>query len=247
MGLYHSPKIITDGLVVHFDANNPKSYPGSGNTLYNMTNNSANGTATTITTAQSTPGTVIDYNSSTAITCTFSPNIPKYTWSISYIGRGTGLPASNYRVIFRLNNVDGGGAGYLFYADSRTVAAPYILHYQRDYHISSWDTQSVVAQANYLTGSPATAGPWYVIDTVYRTNGVGSPQPAEWETWVNGQSVGVRTVTKNISPYGDIDELVLNASGSHAFELQNFRLYNRSLTEAEVKQNFNAVRGRLGL
>lgn len=247
MGLYHSPRIVTDGLVFHADANNIKSYPGSGNTIYDLSSQNNNGTATTITTVESAPGTVIDYNSSTAITATFSPFINKYTWSVSYMMRGTGLPSSNYRVIFRLNNEDGGGSGYVFYADTREVTGPYILHYQRDYHLSSWDTQSVVSQANYLQGSPAGPSNWFHIDLVYRTSGVGSPQPSEWESWVNGQSVGVRTSTKNISPFGDIDELVLNASGSNAVELQSFKFYNRSLSEAEVKQNYNAMRGRLGL
>jgi hypothetical protein len=241
MGLNHSPRIVTNGLVVCFDANNPKSYPGTGNTLYNLVN-SNNGNATTITTAEAAPGTVIDYNSSTSIDVTF-PAINKYTWSVSYLARGTGIPSSNYRVIFRLD--DSADVGYLFYADTRTTALPYILHYQKDYHISSWNTQSVVANADFLVGSPATAGPWYMIDTVHRTTGAGSPQPTEWETWVNGASIGTVTNTKNLSNYTDIDQLRLNASGGNAFQLQHFKLYNRSLSEAEVKQNYYAMKGRM--
>ena len=243
MGAFAGPEIVNDGLVLHLDANNLKSYPGSGNTIYDLVQ-SNDGTATTITTAASALGTVIDYNTSTAIICTFTA-FDKYSWSISYIARGTGIPSSNYRGIWRLNPSDDLG-GYVFYADTRETTAPYILHYQKDYHISSWNTQQVVSAANYLTGSPATAGPWYIVDTVYRTTGVGSPQPAEWETWVNGQSVGTVTITKNISNFADIDELSLNSSGSNSVELQHFKLYNRSLSEAEVKQNYNAVRGRLG-
>jgi hypothetical protein len=36
MGLAHSPRIVTDGLVVALDAGNTKSYPGSGSTLYDL-------------------------------------------------------------------------------------------------------------------------------------------------------------------------------------------------------------------
>ena len=32
MGLFHSPKIATDGLILNLDAGNTKSYPGSGTT-----------------------------------------------------------------------------------------------------------------------------------------------------------------------------------------------------------------------
>jgi hypothetical protein len=36
MALFHSPRIVTDGLVLYLDAANPKSYPGSGTTWYNL-------------------------------------------------------------------------------------------------------------------------------------------------------------------------------------------------------------------
>ena len=44
MGLAHSPSIITDGLKVCFDAANPKSYPGSGTTWYDLSGNDNHGT-----------------------------------------------------------------------------------------------------------------------------------------------------------------------------------------------------------
>jgi hypothetical protein len=37
MAFYHSPRIVTDGLIAYFDALNPKSYPGSGTLLYDLT------------------------------------------------------------------------------------------------------------------------------------------------------------------------------------------------------------------
>lgn len=44
MALYHSPQISLDGLVLCLDAANPKSYPGSGNTLFDLSGNGNNGT-----------------------------------------------------------------------------------------------------------------------------------------------------------------------------------------------------------
>jgi hypothetical protein len=44
MGINYSPKIVTDGLVLCLDAANPLSYPGSGNTWYDLSGNGNNGT-----------------------------------------------------------------------------------------------------------------------------------------------------------------------------------------------------------
>ena len=44
MGLAHSPSIVTNGLKVCFDAANPKSYPGSGTTWYDLSGNDNHGT-----------------------------------------------------------------------------------------------------------------------------------------------------------------------------------------------------------
>lgn len=40
MGLNHSPRIVTDGLVMCVDAANTKSYPGSGTTWFDLSGNS---------------------------------------------------------------------------------------------------------------------------------------------------------------------------------------------------------------
>ena len=44
MGLSHSPSIVTDGLDFYVDPNNTRSYPGFGNTVYNIANSSIGAT-----------------------------------------------------------------------------------------------------------------------------------------------------------------------------------------------------------
>ena len=39
MSLRHSPRLVTDKLVVCFDSLNPTSYPGSGSTWYDLSGN----------------------------------------------------------------------------------------------------------------------------------------------------------------------------------------------------------------
>ena len=39
MAFHYSPKLVTDGLVLALDASNPKSYPGTGTTWYDLSGN----------------------------------------------------------------------------------------------------------------------------------------------------------------------------------------------------------------
>ena len=43
MAFSHSPKIVTDGLVLSLDAGNVKSYPGTGATWFDKSGNNSNG------------------------------------------------------------------------------------------------------------------------------------------------------------------------------------------------------------
>jgi len=49
MAFHYSPKTVTDGLVLLLDVGNPKSYPGSGTTWYDLSGNGNDGTITNAT------------------------------------------------------------------------------------------------------------------------------------------------------------------------------------------------------
>ena len=46
MGTFYNPKIVTDGLILHLDAGNRKSYPGTGSVWYDLKKSGRNGTIT---------------------------------------------------------------------------------------------------------------------------------------------------------------------------------------------------------
>jgi hypothetical protein len=69
MSLQHSPKIVTNGLVLALDAANTKSYPGSGTVWTDLSGNNNNFTLTA-TTFSSNFGGEIQTNSATPITNT---------------------------------------------------------------------------------------------------------------------------------------------------------------------------------
>jgi hypothetical protein len=49
MGLFHSPSIVTDGLIALHDAGNIKSYPGSGTAVTDISSGNNNGTMNGVT------------------------------------------------------------------------------------------------------------------------------------------------------------------------------------------------------
>ena len=177
----------------------------------------------------STPGTVIDYNTSGVITCTF-PAINKYAFTFSYTGRGTGIPSSNYREIFFL--FDTNNIGY-YVGDTREVATPSILHYVKDYTLNSWATAQALSNADYLLYG------WNHFDLVVDN--------LTFTCYKNGVFQSTTTVTQALSSYTNINKLVLNGSGSNSFQIQSAKLYNKVLTADQVLQNFNATRGRYGI
>jgi hypothetical protein len=56
MALSHSPRIVTDGLVLCLDAANKRSYPGAGTTWTDLSSSKANGTLVNMTNNFSTDG-----------------------------------------------------------------------------------------------------------------------------------------------------------------------------------------------
>lgn len=58
MATYYTPKIVTDGLMMYWDIANKKSYPGSGNTIYDLCG-TYNGTISGGATFSGTSGGVI--------------------------------------------------------------------------------------------------------------------------------------------------------------------------------------------
>jgi len=72
MGLAHSPKIVTDGLVLCLDAADIKSYPGTGTTWKDRSGNGNNGTLTNGPIFDSANGGSIDFDGTNDISLTTS-------------------------------------------------------------------------------------------------------------------------------------------------------------------------------
>jgi len=233
MAVNYNPSIATNGLVVCLDADNPKSYPGTGNTLFNVSGTTANGTATTITTADlSVIGQVLNYNTSTAVTSTFASPINHESWSLIYWLRSTGLTSSNYRGVIQLIEPNA-PFGYFFNVDTRETTNSYILAYQKNFLVDDWLVYG------YMTAAQWAAQGWWCLG-VSHNYGV-------FKFYTNGALANTQTQTRNVAGYGDLTSMRLNYSTGNTVYLGPVQFYQTVLSDQQFNQNFQALRGRFGI
>ena len=156
MALAHNPKIVTDGLVMYVDAANQKSYPGSGNTWYDLTKNGHNITlGSTVTHVSSVGGGVLN----------FPENADGY-------GRNTSLNLStsdNTIITFSRKNSVGN--------DGRVITA-----YNNNWLLGHHDTTYGDYYANgwvYSPGSPSSDTTWRMF------TGTGNVSTDVWQLYIN--------------------------------------------------------------
>ena len=116
--MYTGPKIVENGLVLYLDAGNPKSYPGTGSTWYDRTQNGNNGTLVNGPTFNSGNGgnlvfDGVDDNVQTPLNilgCNNTTQIVWYKWSLinqtgvmTYIGN-TNINGMGFYVNSGANN-----------------------------------------------------------------------------------------------------------------------------------------------
>ena len=238
MGLAHSPKIITDGLVLALDAGNTKSYPGSGTTWYDLSGKEHNFTATTISTvSDATAGTVYDHDNSTVATLNITPNINHEVWSVMFWVRSTGTTPNNYRSILALDDTSS-IPGYFYNFDTRETTNCRVLGYQKHYDGSVSNNQWMTRDFN-TNSAEWIAGDWFCFGVSHNNTA--------FRNYKNGQLHSTQTQTLDVTGYGDLDRIRINSGSDNTVRMGPVLLYDRVLTDAEFEQNFNAHRGRFGI
>jgi hypothetical protein len=226
MGLNHSPRIVTAGLVLCLDAANAKSYPGSGTTWIDLSGNGNNGTLFNgVSTNTNNKGNMtfdgiddwVNVNSTISlvpvnVTISIFIKLNSYSSRPHLIGRGEGSIGHSYFVVessgvFRFYNDIGSGWGY-------TQPDSFI------FPIDSW------------------------------VNIVGTFDGSFIKVYSNAKEIASTIRVGNLRQYLNNDTKIgriLTGSnyinGSVGFVQQ----YNRALSATEIQQNFNAIRGRFGI
>lgn len=229
---YGTPPIVSNGLVVYVDAANTLSYiSGSGTTVRDINGNTKNGTLTSGTGYSSNFGGVFNFDGvndtiNFGTGNTFFP-LSSFTIDLWFQSKGTvpttgtvpGLFGFTYgiRAYFDLTN------RVVFSATSGSTLQN--LTYTHTTNIrddGSWN--NIVFQATptnsyiYLNGEPkASRSLTWLGSTIWPTN-----------QWVLGRDNN-------------------NANQFFTGSMASYKMYNRALSQQEITQNYNALKGRFGL
>jgi hypothetical protein len=253
MATNYNPRIVTDGLVLCLDAANPKSYPGSGTTWYDLSGNSNDADIDVNTTISadnfafigsnsSHVDTTVDLSGTQAITLDFLCKLDDYT---EVDGGG--------KLICELsNNFNSSSEGfYIGIIEDSNVA--FLNNYDislnikgnAGYNLTPYNKESV----NDLQ--------WHHWSCILDKSITGSgTSHHESKLFIDGQEQTPNTYltsgfkANNTNNFGNLPFYIGGRTGSSfgaSFKISNFKIYNKALTAAEVKQNFEATRGRFGV
>lgn len=218
MGLNHSPSIVRDGLVLHLDAANKKSYPGTGSTWNDLSGNGSNSTLVN--------GAV--FNSSNAGSIVFD-GVDDYV-STNFIGSSSSFSCE---VFLKPTNV----SKDQMYAGYSSIAAFYfrILGSRAFTSISANGQRTLTHSQTLLNNN------YYHIVSIY--NGV------ELKIYVNNSLTSGTAINQPLFGSGitRIGRWLDGDQRSFVGNIYAFKFYNRELSATEVKQNFDALRGRFGI
>jgi len=225
MGTNYSPKIVTDGLVLCLDAANPKSYPGSGTTWYDLSGNGNDGTLVNGVGYDSVNnGSMVFDGVDDYVITPFTRQLLGDNLTIRVFYKYSGVIDDKHSAI--IGSIDPSG-GTEFY-----IGNP-----PNGMSIGIQDGNYV---SNFVTGSNAFDGNWHEIIYIYENN-IG-------KVYLDGIFKNSRTMSKA----NNEEQIVIGfEQESYGYyydgNISNVQFYNRALTDTEIKQNFNALRGRYGL
>ncbi len=223
------PSIITNSLVLHLDAADRKSYPGSGTVWTDRSGNGKNGTLVggagynSGNVGSLTFDGVDDHVEINPIVLTSSYTITQtliggaYTNSIGYMPIGGGLHTNgeDHKGFIWFFNTNGVNSTVAFTQDGETGGCNFA-------NILPSLTQGIIFQYTLVKNS---------------TNA---------SFYINSNLLGTGNVTSNIN-------FTIRRLG-HSYSsyrmnrnLYNTTIYNRALSISEIKQNFNATKSRFGL
>jgi hypothetical protein len=225
MALAHSPRIVTDGLVLCLDAANPKSYPGSGTSWTDISGNGNNGTLVN----------GVGYS---------GDNLG----SLSFDGVDDSVDCGTSAVLNVGNNIT---VNAWFYVNSNSAYQPIVSKVLSDGSLG-WEVANssgsfrttfrpTATQINLTAGS-LVVGNWYMGTMTF--DGVTA------KLYLNGTQTGSTStggpVTLNSSQPLQIGTRGIPVNWYNG-NISIAQIYNRALTAQEVQQSFNATRGRYGL
>lgn len=226
MAINYNTRIVTNGLVLCLDAANPKSYPGTGATWYDLSGNNFNASIVGTNVWDSTFGGQFNFGNVSQTT--------QYIVLPHLAAQSTNL---NYTLEFWLRPISVTGPVYF-----SSIA------------ITGNDNYFILQQnASTLQRYTATGSISYTDNEILQFCVVRNGSDTGL-LYKNGISVSSTLITTINAAEGWILNQEQDSVGGNFDPAQNFRgafmavrLYDRNLSSDEIKQNFSAHRGRYGI
>jgi len=226
MSFHHSPKIVTDGLVFCVDPANPKSY-STGSTCRDLTLKNGIGILTNVALSSDKGFILSIYNSSKI---QFIRNFTNVTNNMTYMVAVDAPPTNTYGAFLSSSNIDFGGIvlGYYYGGASTYTFQLYAAENDGIYNIdlgaiinaNLWKRKYIIAAT--INGSIAKM----YIDGILSAT-ISNPYNLNNQNYIN---VG----------YDDQEDNWI-VEGTKIYQSM---IYNRALTDVEILQNYNALKGK---
>jgi hypothetical protein len=226
MATIYSPNIVRNGLILYYDAANVRSYPTTGTTLSDISGNGNNATLTAGVTFSTTNQGYFNFDTTAQRgTSTLSNFGTSMTWS-AWINR-------------------------------TASANPFNMFMGRELPYFAFNENNVILFSNDISGSQRTI----------TTPILSSPVNNRWRNVVGTTSFNGSVTTMSLY----IDSILIVSSGFTGSQgtrtsfftigdgrsttswypfngfISNVSIYNRTLTQDEITQNFNALRQRYNI
>jgi hypothetical protein len=233
MSVNYNTSVVPNGLVLYLDAANPKSYPRSGTTIYNLSDSQKNGTFGGGLTYSGTDGGRFEFDGINSVINLGTGNtfFPLETFTIEIWFRSTGTTPTTgtnpglfgatfgLRAFVFSNRITFGVNIDASSTTTNSINTPLTFNFYN----GGWN--QVVLQAS------ATQQSIYVNGVIQTSTAI-----ASW--------VGTTFWPTNGFSFGRDNN---NVNNFFTGSMSVIKIYNKYLTGNEILENFNAVRGRYGI
>lgn len=225
MSVYAGPEIVNDGLIGYWDSSSIKSYLGSGSTWYDLSGRDNHGTISGTTLTANPP---VFNGTTNVVTCPTLATMCGGSWSGSV----------SFDATFKIANPPTNSAmGYVGF-NSSNLGLKFMN--TTNLFMDTYDSSSLRVLVNTILGISSYYDTWVHVCATY--------DGTTAKCYHNGRFVSQR------ASYTQLDLSTMNyyigaGMGYYNFmgSVSNSKVYNKALTDAEVQQNFNAIRGRFNV
>lgn len=224
--------LVTDGLILHLDASNPNSYPGSGTTWFDISGNGHHGSLSNVTYNTSNGGSFFFNGGSTTHVDLGSPTGLRVTTGSTTHCFWIRITATDTSFRAMAGNGTGGASRasnfYIFNGQ------PWAMHLTHGPASGQWAGTVSSGQMNNNT--------WYYVC------GVIDNTTQRHRYYVNGNLVDDLQVSPWYPVQASTDTYYIGRADNRFLgDISETHRYNRPLSNAEVLQNWNATKVRFGL